>query len=132
MKLKEYKEDSYAFSKSVSDLVKQFAFAGIALIWIFKLDKTDAHLIPKELLVPLLYMVITLAFTFLQYLLPSIIWTIFFRYHEKENNGDTTVDIKASGWLSVTGWAFYILKIISLVIGYIYIINFIIQKISLH
>ena len=48
MKFEEYKKDSYEFSKSTSDLVRQFAFAGIAIIWIFKYQKPIDHLIPVD------------------------------------------------------------------------------------
>lgn len=129
MKLEEYKEDSYAFAKSASDVIRQLAFAGIAVIWIFKVDKRGEHLIPEELFTPLLFMVITLACDLLQYLISSIIWSRFFRYHEKRNNGNVKVDIKASSWYSAPGWAFYGLKCISLIIGYSYIIVFIVRKI---
>ncbi|MBK9479124.1 MAG: hypothetical protein IPN99_09865, partial [Bacteroidetes bacterium] len=110
MKLEEYKNDSYEFSKQTSVLVRQFAFAGIAIIWIFKYDKPTEHLIPIELFKPLLYFVSTLVFDLLQYLIPTIIFTIFFRYHEKENKGKTGIDIKASGWLSAPGWVCFVLK----------------------
>lgn len=129
MKLSEYKKDSYEFSKSTSDLVRQFAFAGIAIIWIFKFEKPDTHLIPNELFLPLLYLVITLTCDFLQYLLPTLILTIFFRYHENKNAGNTDVDIKASGWLSFPGWLFFIAKIVALSIAYSYIVGYLISKI---
>jgi len=129
MKLEEYKKDSYEFSKATSDLVRQFAFAGIAIIWIFKLDKPEKHLIPQELFRPLLFLVVTLAFDLLQYLFPTIIWSIFFRYHEKKNNGHVEKDVKASTWLSFPGWACFIIKILTLVIAYVFIIKYLISKI---
>ena len=128
MELNEYKKDSYEFSKLTSDLVRQFAFAGIAIIWIFKVDKSD-HLIPNQLFLPLLFLVIALVFDLLQYLIPTIIWTIFFRYHEKKNNGDTRVQIKASSRYSAPGWTCFTLKIICLIVSYVFIISFIIHKI---
>jgi hypothetical protein len=129
MKLEEYKKDSYEFSKLTSDLVRQFAFAGIAIIWIFKFDKIEHHLIPPELIIPLLFFVATLAFDLFQFLIPTIIWTIFFRYNEKKNKGVPDVNIKASGWLSFPGWFFFSLKIITLTIGYFKIVLFLISKI---
>jgi hypothetical protein len=77
MKLEEYKKDSYEFSKSTSDLVRQFSFAGIAIIWIFKIDKPIDHLIPSPLFKPLLFLVFTLSLDLFQYLIPSIIWALF-------------------------------------------------------
>jgi len=129
MKLEKYKEESYEFSKLSSDLVRQFAFAGIAIIWIFKFDKPAEHLIPSELFCPLLFFVATLVFDLLQYLIPTIIFSIFFRYYEKKHKGKTDVDIKASGWLSVPGWICFVLKSVCLSIGFYYIIIFLISKI---
>ena len=128
MKLEEYKKDSYEFSKTTSDLVRQFAFAGIAIIWIFKFEKPQDHLIPFELFKPLLFLILTLSFDLLQNLIPSIIWTIFYKYHEsKGKQGDH--ELKANKWLSRPGWLFYYGKIIFLFIAYTLITKFILQKI---
>jgi hypothetical protein len=129
MKLEQYKTESYEFSKLSSDLVRQFAFAGIAIIWIFKFDKPEKHLIPEQLFLPLLLMVITLAFDLFQYLFPTVIYTIFFLYNEKKHKGDTDIDIKASGWFTTPGWMCFTCKIICLISGYSLIVSFILDKI---
>lgn len=128
MKLEEYKKDSYEFSKSTSDLVRQFAFAGIAIIWIFKYQKPVDHLIPVELFKPLLFLIITLAFDLLQYFVPSIIWTFFYKYHERQGRKND-YELKANKWLSRPGWLLYYGKIIMLIISYAFITKFIFQKI---
>jgi hypothetical protein len=128
MKLEEYKKDSYEFSKSTSDLVRQFAFAGIAIIWIFKYEKPIDHLIPVQLFKPLLLLIVTLALDLLQYLIPSIIWTLFYKYHEKKGRNNE-YELKANKSYSRPGWLFYYGKIITLAIAYILITNFILNKI---
>ena len=127
MKLEDYKKDSYEFSKSASDLVRQFAFAGIAIIWIFKLDKPQEHIIPIELIKPLLFLIFTLASDLLQYFIPSIIWSLFYIYHESMGRAND-YDIKANRWFSKPGWIFYYGKIIMLVWAFILIAQFIIYK----
>ena len=127
MKLEEYKKDSYEFSKSTSDLVRQFAFAGIAIIWIFKLDNAKIHLIPQELLVPLFLFIITLAFDLFQYFIPSIIWTMFYKHHESKGRGGD-FELKASKWLSRPGWICYYCKLITLIVGYFFVMKFIVSK----
>ena len=114
MKLSKYKDDYYEFSGLTSKLVTQFSFAGIAIIWIFKVDQPIQHLIPNELIIPLLCFVITLSLSLLQYLVPTIIWAIFFHYFENKFNGNTEREINAPSWFSIPGWIFFILKIISL------------------
>jgi hypothetical protein len=128
MKLEEYKKDSYEFSKSTSELVRQFAYAGIGIIWIFKYEKPIVHLIPIELFKPLLLLIVTLAIDLLQYLIPTIVWTIFYKYHEKKGRqGD--YEIKASERYSIPGWLCFYSKIIALAIAYILITKFILNKI---
>lgn len=129
MKLEEYKKDSYEFSKQTSELIRQFAFAGIAIVWIFKFEKPEQHLLPQDLITPLLFFVSTLCFDLLQYLIPTIIWTIFFRYYEKKNRGNTSKEIKASGLLSLPGWICFFGKTISLILGFYLIVTFLINKI---
>jgi hypothetical protein len=128
MKLENYKKDSYEFSKQVSDLVRQFSFVGIAIIWIFKSNVPSDHLIPKELITPLIYLVICLVLDLLQYLISTFIWLIFFRYNEIKNHGKTDIDIKASGWLSIPSLFFFITKIVFLYLGYFKILSFLINK----
>ena len=84
MKLEKFNDESYEFSGEASKLIRQFAFAGIAIIWIFKFDQPLDHLLPKELIIPLICLIITLFFDLMQYLISGLIWTLFFRYHEKK------------------------------------------------
>ena len=75
MKLKDAR-DYYAFaSGKTSDLVRQLAFAGIAVIWIFKSDSPGGVIkLPGELLWPLGLIVIGLVADFLQYVAATICW----------------------------------------------------------
>ena len=129
MKLEQYKKDAYEFQGLASNLVRQLAFAGIGLIWIFKIDKPKDHLLPNECYWPLLLFVVTLAFDFFQYFIPSIIWMKFFRNHEKKNHGKVDFEIKAKEIYSFPGYFFYYGKIFFLIIGYIFIVKYITCKI---
>ena len=84
MKPSEYKETYQWYSGKTSDVVRQLSFAGIAIIWIFKVQSQGIPKIPNVLLVPLGLFCISLAFDLLQYVLGYIIWYIFFRFHEKK------------------------------------------------
>ncbi len=129
MKLEQFKKEAHEFQGLTSGLVRQLAFAGIALIWIFKLDKPKDHLIPNECYLPLLFFVLTLIFDFLQYFVPSIIWMRFFKYYEKINNGNVEVDLKTKNIYTYPGYFFYYTKIISLGIGFYLVMSFLINKI---
>ena len=52
MKLQGYRADFYTYSGKASDLSRQLAFAGIALIWLFKKDDAGRLSIPPDLVMP--------------------------------------------------------------------------------
>lgn len=128
MKLEQYKKEAHEFQGLASGLVRQLALAGIALIWIFKIDKPIEHLLPNECYWPLLLFILALSFDFLQYFVPSIIWIIFFRHHEKKNNGNVEIELKANEIYSYPGYFFYILKVLLLFLGYILIVKYLLYK----
>jgi hypothetical protein len=84
MKLQEYIDTFYTFSGKASDVNRQLAFAGIAIIWLFKKDTMAGLTIPHELVLPSLLIVVSLALDMVQYWLASITWRIFYRSKEKK------------------------------------------------
>ncbi len=127
MKLEGFKATSLAYTETTSNLVRQFAFAGIAIIWIFKIDKPKDHLIPTELFISLLFLVFALASDFLQNLSGALIWFLFYRHYEKLGRGED-FNTKANGWVTVPIWFFFGSKIIMLGIAYNYIVQYIIGR----
>ena len=132
MKLEEYKKDYYYFSGEVSKLVIQFALAGIAVIWIFKANKPGQPLIPQGLLGPLICFVLSITFALLQYFIASIIWGIFYRYHERKmrkvgESPDVNVDADPI-WPNII-WSFYALKVLALITGFVLLSLFIFDQI---
>jgi len=125
MKLNEFKEDYQWFSGKTSDVVRQLAFAGIAIIWIFKQDG-EPPIIPRALLWPIILLAFSLAADLLQYVSATIIWGSFHRYHEKNNPKDR--DIKASPKLNwPTNFLFYT-KIFFVIWAYVSMINYIFEQ----
>lgn len=130
MLLEKYKQDYYYFSGEVSKLVNQFALAGIAVVWIFKSDKSGTPLIPHGLLTPLVCFVLSLGFALLHYFIASIIWGIFYRFYERKNKGNPNVDVKAKKILPNTIWFFYMAKVVALIAGFVFLSIFIFDKIE--
>lgn len=120
MKLEKYLETYYWFSGKASDVARQLAFAGVAIIWIFKAGNGLQTKIPNGLLLPLILLCLSLASDLLQYVTGTIIWGFFHRYHEKKMTGD----IKASAWLMKPILIFFILKIILVSAAFIIMICF--------
>ena len=128
MELSKYREYKDYFTGKTSELVHQFAFAGIAIIWIFNKISED-RLLPDELILPLLIFVITLGLSFLHYLYGGFAWSIFHRYHEKKKERGSDPDVYAPKWINWPTLTFYLLKVISLVFGYYLLIKFLLSKI---
>jgi len=79
MKLDDAREFYYFFTGKTSEIVRQLALAGIAVIWIFKIGQNQ---IPSELLLPLYLIAVTLVLDFLQYFVAATIWGVFSRHQE--------------------------------------------------
>ena len=61
MNLQDYRDDFYTYSGKASDISRQLAFAGIAIIWIFKKKVPATGLtVPSELILPGILIVLAL------------------------------------------------------------------------
>jgi hypothetical protein len=105
MKIFEIRDAYYQSTGKVSELVRQFSLAGIAVIWIFRIGGDDAGgvLYTNELLLPLGFFVAALGSDLLQYVYGSVIWgflnTHYWRKH-KNNDEDVKVSNKVN-WPSL-------------------------------
>ena len=124
----DYKADYEHYTGKASEISRGLAFAGIALIWIFKTTSEDGNIdIPNLLVAPLIWLVITLALDLLQYIGGGLIWLIYYRFKERQiNKGVISADddIKAPKILPFIIHFFYWSKLISIVIAYILLLRF--------
>ena len=90
MNINDYRETYYTLSGKASDVCRQLAFAGIALIWIFKEDNGSPLAVPDALLLPAALFVTALALDLVQYVYGSLAWGAFSRYHEGRQSPETT------------------------------------------
>lgn len=128
-KLSHYKDTYEQASGKVSDITRQMALAGIAIVWIFRQTEPSDGIICRELILPLILYVATLFFDILQYLYTTIAWYWFFRINEKKNypkNSDP--NIRAKPCRNYPTWCLFYLKVISLIIGYLFVFNFLFDK----
>lgn len=131
MKLSNYKDDYYEFTGLASSASRQLAFAGIALLWLFKSGDNGAYEIPKQLFVPATALIFTLSCDILQYVTGSLIWGTFFRANEKKTKeiGEDPV-LEAPSYYSWPITAFFILKIASVIYAYYHLLKFTISAIK--
>jgi hypothetical protein len=122
MKLSDYLDAFYEYSDKASLLSRQLAFAGIAVVWLFKSGDGVNFQLPASLIYPLLLLVLAFIFDLLQYLVGACIWYFFHRFHEKRmksSNKDSS--LLASHWYSKFIALFFCAKIISVLVAYLFL-----------
>jgi hypothetical protein len=109
MKISQIREEYYAATGTVSELVRKLSFAGIAIIWIFKAGKDQTAGITYEPVMkfPMLLLIAALGCDLIQYLYKSVIWGSLNTYHwrKKDESEDESKDVPISGrwnWPSIT------------------------------
>lgn len=122
-RIEDYRVAHRKFSKSASNAARQLSFAGIALIWIFKVDNGISLTVPADLQYPALLLAAALAFDLLHYMIGTLVWYFFYRYHEKRNIKEEE-KIDAPVELTIIIDTFFWLKLIFVIAAYIMIVNY--------
>ena len=79
MKLSEFRKDKDTLTGKASDVSRQLAYAGIAVVWIFKQTENGVSSVPKEFLLPIFLFAASLAADLMQYVYAGIAVSIFHR-----------------------------------------------------
>ena len=123
MKLKEARDIYYERSGKVSDLTRQLAFAGIAVVWIYKVGPEAHPSVAPSFLIPLILFAVTLLFDFLQAVSGAGVWGAFARVREKRCGSSTDVEIgdapDAINWFPIF---FFWSKVVVLLWGFGFLI----------
>jgi len=130
VKLADYRADFYTFSGKASDLCRQLAFAGIALIWVFKVNGAAGPSLPPALYWPSALIVSALAFDMAHYVVASVIWRTFFRQKEREGVTENDESVSHSEWLEAPIWILFVIKILFVSSAYILLLSFLWTHIS--
>jgi len=101
-KLTQWREDYRFFSSAASAACRQMAFAGIAFIWVFKVENPAGPAIPPALHLPGALFALGLFLDLAQYLCGTAIWGIFHRYHEAKayESGRADPQVLARPWMT--------------------------------
>lgn len=108
-----------------SDVARQLAFAGLAVIWILR--ESSGNPIGAVLLPAVAFFVVSLTLDLFQYVWCSFIWTMFYNYHFEIHKSDKT-EIDIPGWVNWPAYGCFWLKIIALVVGWGCLGDAVIQK----
>jgi hypothetical protein len=131
MKLSEYLDVYYKFSEKTSDLARKAAFAGIALVWVFKTDGRTVAAVPQQLILPTAMFALALCFDLLQYTIATCIWGVFHWRHEKMlSSSSDDPDLEHSPWLPRGIMVFFVLKLLCVAVGYSAVVLFVLQQLA--
>lgn len=121
MKLSDYKKEYQAFSGLASERTRVAAFAGIAIIWLFKKSDANGHVIlDSELFYPFVIFVLAIAADLIQYVMGYGIWYAYFRYQEsKLSDINSDPDLVHPAILAAPIHWLFVGKLILTLVGYI-------------
>lgn len=126
-KLSEFRKDADYFTGKASEVSRQLSLAGIAVVWIFKHTNNDVSILPKELVPTVVFFATALMLDLIHYVYAGIAWSIFSRHHEKKNPDKTKdPELRASKFINWPTWILFSGKLISVCIGYILLIKFLV------
>jgi hypothetical protein len=138
MKLSEYRNSKKEYTAKASEIIRQITLGGIAVVWLFKDNSNGKAVIDIFLLYPLVFLCLSLVSDLLQYVIGGEIWRIFYRKEEKKFNSERKQnlveviepDVKAPTIYSSIIYWFYWSKITFTFLAYIFIIVFLVGKLS--
>jgi hypothetical protein len=119
VKLAEVREFYYVYSGKLSDVCRQLGFAGIALVWIFGLGTNVNARLPHNLILPSLLIVTSLALDFLHYVASTVLWGVFARIKERDDNTSADTDFEAPARINWAPLAFFWGKVAALGAAYV-------------
>lgn len=127
MKLEEVKKEYHIYTDAISKIARQLAFAGIAVVWIFKTDAPSGPKVPHVLLWPMFFLVLTLALDFLQYGYGAVMYHISFERFERKKNRTVpklpeTHNFPVSVRLVRPMDVFFYLKLVAVAVAYVLLI----------
>ena len=123
MSLKTFREAYYTASETVSKCTRNLAFAGIAVVWIFRAGEGVASKVPSSLIWPLLLFALALVLDLSQYFWQAAAWSIFCRMKEKEGV-EEEADISAPRWINWPALVLFWAKAPAVIAGYILVVIF--------
>jgi hypothetical protein len=120
MKVKDCRESYYYNSGKASDICRTLGFAGLALIWAFRVTTVKGTIIPNNLRWSGILLVAGLGFDFLQYVVGTVVWGVYHRFKEQRTSKDE--EFLAPRWINYPANSCFVLKQITIGIAYILLV----------
>lgn len=140
MTLKEIRNEVSYFSEKAGIVNQKLALAGIAIIWLFRETSEDKIAIANSLLVSLTFFVTALAIDLIHYSVFAPIYRSYFMKHMydgKDKNGkkkltEEETEVGQPFKTNDLSWVFFFFKILFVIVGYVFLVIGIFDKISLN
>lgn len=130
MKIQELLDTYYEASGKTSDISRQLAFAGIAIIWVLRVGaNSDGILFSSELIVPLYCFAFALVADLGQYIYKTIIWGLL-NWHHWRNHKDNNADVDVSSFTNLPTQILFWAKVVLVVYAYIGLLCFLQPRLS--
>lgn len=129
MNLREAREHYYFHTGKVSDIVRQLALGGIAVVWLFRSGDGSSVVLPVSLLLPLKLIVLGLAFDLLQYAFGSALWG-FFQWRRERNGTSECEEFKAPRAINWPALGFFWVKVVAVAVAYWQLLNYLASVLS--
>ncbi|MGE0566616.1 MAG: hypothetical protein AB7O73_01595 [Bacteroidia bacterium] len=132
--LEEYKQDAYELAKKTSEISRQLAFAGIAIIWIYRNPDPNPILLQGGLLLPLFLWILCLSIDLVHHFFGALAWYIFFQIKQHQFNAGAlkkTDDVGGPFWVDYFATALFIIKVTLNIWAYIELGKFFLPKLGL-
>jgi hypothetical protein len=127
MKLEDCRNAYYEFSRKTCEISRNLAFAGVAVVWLFREVVNTAPSFPVPLRPALFFLASTLALNLLHAISGTIIWGTYHRVLEYRHIPDTK-DFKAPRWLNCIPLFLFWAMVGSILSAYILLIRFLIIR----
>ena len=124
MKLYEYKDTYEGHTSTLSNINRSIAFAGIAVVWIFKKTEAGEISLDEDFLLPVILFIAGLAFDMLQYIYQSLAWYFVFRNKERQFQERRRTEVEPSDefehsyWITYPAWTLFTIKVSFVIVGF--------------
>jgi hypothetical protein len=121
VKRSEADAEYYFYTGKASELVRQLALGGFAVMWLFKADTSGGPAIPSDFRGPAAALLLSLSADFLQYAVSAPLWHWFKLKLEKEGlkPDDTQIGPKR---LYIAPEILFYVKMVALAVAYVWLI----------
>lgn len=113
--LKDVDETKNAVTGRASDVFRQLAFAGFAVVWIMR--DTQAAIVPLEFAPAVAMFALGLSLDALQYGVGSLMWVVFYN-RQYELNKDDSAKVDIPGPMNWPSYTFFWLKMLAIAGGW--------------